>query len=126
MINYNIPSDVCKEAKAYMQTVIGKLEENGVLEDVDTAALDMLARNYSMFINASKQIEREGTTFINTQGNVTKHPAVTIAKEAQVQAVKIMQEFGLTAKSRSKLPKLEKKEEDSPLESFVKKAKEIK
>ena len=125
-MDYKAPSDVCKEAKEYMKTVISKLEETRVLEDVDIAALDMLARNYSMFINASKQIEKEGTTFINTQGNVTKHPAVTIAKEAQVQAVKIMQEFGLTAKSRSKLPKLEKKEEDSHLESFVKKAKEIK
>ena len=125
-MDYKAPSDVCKEAKEYMKTVISKLEETRVLEDVDIAALDMLARNYSMFINASKQIEKEGTTFINTQGNVTKHPAVTIAKEAQVQAVKIMQEFGLTAKSRSKLPKLEKKEEDSPLESFVKKAQEIK
>ena len=125
-MDYKAPSDVCKEAKEYMKTVISKLEETRVLEDVDIAALDMLARNYSMFINASKQIEKEGTTFINTQGNVTKHPAVTIAKEAQVQAIKIMQEFGLTAKSRSKLPKLEKKEEDSPLESFVKKAKEIK
>ena len=125
-MDYKAPSDVCKEAKEYMKTVISKLEETRVLEDVDIAALDMLARNYSMFINASKQIEKEGTTFINTQGNVTKHPAVTIAKEAQVQAVKIMQEFGLTAKSRSKLPKLDKKEEDSPLESFVKKAKELK
>ena len=125
-MDYKAPSDVCKEAKEYMKTVISKLEQTRVLEDVDIAALDMLARNYSMFINASKQIEKEGTTFINTQGNVTKHPAVTIAKEAQVQAVKIMQEFGLTAKSRSKLPKLEKKDEDSPLESFVKKAKEIK
>ena len=125
-MDYKAPSDVCKEAKEYMKTVISKLEETRVLEDVDIAALDMLARNYSMFINASKQIEKEGTTFINTQGNITKHPAVTIAKEAQVQAVKIMQEFGLTAKSRSKLPKLEKKEEDSPLESFVKKAKELK
>ena len=114
-MDYKAPSDVCKEAKEYMKTVISKLEQTRVLEDVDIAALDMLARNYSMFINASKQIEKEGTTFINTQGNVTKHPAVTIAKEAQVQAVKIMQEFGLTAKSRSKLPKLEKKEEDSPL-----------
>ena len=125
-MDYKAPSDVCKEAKEYMKTVMSKLEETRVLEDVDIAALDMLARNYSMFINASKQIEKEGTTFINTQGNVTKHPAVTIAKEAQVQAVKIMQEFGLTAKSRSKLPKLEKKEEDSPLETFVKKAKELK
>ena len=126
MGNYNIPSDICKEAKDYMKDVLLRLEESGVLENVDTAALDMLARNYSMFIAASKQIEREGATITNVQGNIVKHPAVTIAKDAQVQAVKIMQEFGLTAKARTKLPKLDKKEEeDSPLEQFVKTAKEV-
>lgn len=124
MNNYKIPSDICKEAKDYMKDVLQRLEESGVLENVDTAALDMLARNYSMFIAASKQIEREGATITNVQGNIVKHPAVTIAKDAQVQAVKIMQEFGLTAKARTKLPKLEKKEEDSPLEQFVKEGKE--
>ena len=109
-----------------MKDVLLRLEESGVLENVDTAALDMLARNYSMFIAASKQIEREGATITNVQGNIVKHPAVTIAKDAQVQAVKIMQEFGLTAKARTKLPKLDKKEEeDSPLEQFVKTAKEV-
>lgn len=126
MIEYKVPSDVCKEAKAYMKDVLEKLEDSGVLENVDVAALDMLARNYSMFINASKQLEKEGVTIENRQGNIVKHPAVTIAKDAQVQAVKIMQEFGLTAKARTKLPKLEKKEEeDSPLEQFVKIAKEV-
>ena len=108
MIDYKAPSDVCKEAKEYMKTVLARLEESGVLENVDVAALDMLARNYSMFINASKQVEREGATIENRQGNIVKHPAVTIAKDAQIQAVKIMQEFGLTAKSRTKLPKLDK------------------
>ena len=118
MIDYKAPSDVCKEAKEYMKTVLARLEESGVLENVDVAALDMLARNYSMFINASKQVEREGATIENRQGNIVKH--------AQIQAVKIMQEFGLTAKSRTKLPKLDKeKEEDSPLEKFVKTAKEV-
>lgn len=126
MNNYKIPSDICKEAKDYMKDVLQRLDESGVLENVDTAALDMLARNYSMFIAASKQIEREGATITNVQGNIVKHPAVTIAKDAQVQAVKIMQEFGLTAKARTRLPKLDKKEEeDSPLEQFVKTAKEV-
>ena len=46
MIDYKAPSDVCKEAKEYMKTVLARLEESGVLENVDVAALDMLARNY--------------------------------------------------------------------------------
>lgn len=126
MNSYKIPSDICVEAKEYMVDVLKRLEESEILENVDSAALDMLARNYSMFINASKQIEKEGATIENVQGNIVKHPAVNIMKDAQIQAVKLMQEFGLTAKSRTKLPKLDKKEDEvSPLEQFVKGVKEI-
>ena len=59
MINYKVPTDINKEAKTYMNDVLSKLDESGVLENVDNAALDMLARNYSMFINASKQVEKD-------------------------------------------------------------------
>ena len=119
---YNIPSDIEPEAKAYMKNVIEMLESNGVMESVDSAALTMLARNYSMFIKASKQLEEEGLTVTSDRGNIAAHPAIKIANDAQTKAMKIMLEFGLTAKARTKLPKLETAE-NSPLEEFVKSAK---
>ena len=51
---FTIPKDIEKDAVEYMQNVLQNLEDNGVLENVDSAALTMLARNYSMFIKASK------------------------------------------------------------------------
>ena len=60
-----IPVDIEDEAKTYIQDVLKMLEENGVMEDVDTAALTMLARNYSMFIKASKQLEKDGLTVVS-------------------------------------------------------------
>lgn len=97
------------------------LEENGVMEDVDTAALTMLARNYSMFIKASKQLEKDGLTVVSDRGNLSPHPAIKIAKDAQTQAMKVMVEFGLTAKARTKLPKLDANTgTESPLEAFIK------
>ena len=39
--------------------------------------------------------------------------------------MKVMAEFGLTAKARTKLPKLQTPEEDSPLEALIKKKKEV-
>lgn len=48
--NFIIPTDIEKEAKNYMKNVVNMLDDNGLMEDVDTAALTMLARNYSMFI----------------------------------------------------------------------------
>lgn len=116
-----IPVDIEDEAKTYIQDVLEMLKSNGVMEDVDTAALTMLARNYSMFIKASKQLEKDGLTVVSDRGNLSPHPAIKIAKDAQTQAMKVMAEFGLTAKARTKLPKLDANTgTESPLEAFIK------
>lgn len=126
MNNFKIPKDIEKEAKEYMTNVIKMLEENEVMKDVDTAALTMLARNYSMFIKASKQLELEGLTVTSDRGNIAPHPAIKIAKDAQTQAMRVMEKFGLTAKDRTKIAKLsDNSKELSPLEQFVKDSKEV-
>lgn len=126
MNNFKIPSDIEKEAKNYMVNVVNMLEENGLMENVDTAALTMLARNYSMFIKASKQLEIDGLTVTSDRGNIAPHPAIKIAKDAQTQAMRVMEKFGLTAKDRTKIAKLsENNKELSPLEKFVKDSKEV-
>lgn len=125
MQDYVIPKDIEKEASEYMKDVLEQLKDRGVIENVDTAALTMLARNYSMFIKASRQVEKDGMMITNNKGNLEAHPMIKVAKDAQVQAMKVMVEFGLTAKSRKKLPMMDKKEEDSPLEQFAKKKKVV-
>lgn len=124
--NFKIPTDIEKEAKEYMKNVIQMLDESGVMQDVDNAALTMLARNYSMFIKASKQLEKDGLTVVSDRGNIAPHPAIKIAKDAQIQAMKVMEKFGLTAKDRTKIAKLsDNSKELSPLEQFVKDSKEV-
>lgn len=125
MDKYTIPKDIEDDAKDYMANVLAELEDRGVLEQVDSAALTMLSRNYSMFIKASKQLEEDGLTVTSDRGNMSPHPLIKVAKDAQVQAMKVMLEFGLTAKARTKLPKMEKVEEDSPFEQFIKEGKEV-
>ena len=90
MINFEIPQDIEQEARAYMESVLQILQGNGVVEDVDNAALTMLARNYSMFITASKQLQEEGLTITSDRGNVVPHPAIKIARDAQIQAMKVI------------------------------------
>lgn len=124
--NFKIPTDIEKEAKDYMKDVILMLEDNSLMKDVDNAALTMLARNYSMFIKASKQLEKDGLTVVSDRGNIAPHPAIKIAKDAQIQAMKVMEKFGLTAKDRTKIAKLNSgNQELSPLEQFVKNSKEV-
>lgn len=124
--NFKIPTDLEKEAKDYMKDVILMLEDNSLMKDVDNAALTMLARNYSMFIKASKQLEKDGLTVVSDRGNIAPHPAIKIAKDAQIQAMKVMEKFGLTAKDRTKIAKLNSGDKElSPLEQFVKNSKEV-
>lgn len=124
--NFKIPTDIEKEAKDYMKDVILMLEDNSLMKNVDNAALTMLARNYSMFIKASKQLEKDGLTVTSDRGNIAPHPAIKIAKDAQIQAMKVMEKFGLTAKDRTKIAKLsDNSKELSPLEQFVKDSKEV-
>lgn len=124
--NFKIPTDIEKEAKDYMKDVILMLEDNSLMKDVDNAALTMLARNYSMFIKASKQLEKDGLTVVSDRGNIASHPAIKIAKDAQIQAMKVMEKFGLTAKDRTKIAKLNSGDKElSPLEQFVKNSKEV-
>lgn len=123
---FKIPTDIEKEAKDYMKDVILMLEDNSLMKNVDNAALTMLARNYSMFIKASKQLEKDGLTVVSDRGNIAPHPAIKIAKDAQVQAMKVMEKFGLTAKDRTKIAKLNSRDKElSPLEQFVKNSKEV-
>ena len=123
---FKIPTDIEKEAKDYMKDVILMLEDNSLMKDVDNAALTMLARNYSMFIKASKQLEKDGLTVVSDRGNIAPHPAIKIAKDAQIQAMKVMEKFGLTANDRTKIAKLNSGDKElSPLEQFVKNSKEV-
>jgi P27 family predicted phage terminase small subunit len=126
MAKYVIPEDIENDAAEYMTDVLSELENRGILEEVDSAALTMLARNYSMFIKASKQLEIDGLTVTSDRGNIVPHPLIKIAKDAQTQAMKVMLEFGLTAKSRTKLPKKDNEDtEPSPFEQFIKEGKEV-
>lgn len=123
---FKIPTDIEKKAKDYMKDVILMLEDNSLMKNVDNAALTMLARNYSMFIKASKQLEKDGLTVVSDRGNIAPHPAIKIAKDAQIQAMKVMEKFGLTAKDRTKIAKLNSGDKElSPLEQFVKNSKEV-
>lgn len=124
MKKFKIPEKIEPEAKAYIKDVLAMLQANGIIEDVDDAAIKMLAYNYSTFIKASKIVEEEGLTITSDRGNIAEHPAVKIVRDAQTSALKVMAEFGLTAKARTRLPSIKVDDETSPLEKFIKQEKE--
>lgn len=123
MKDFNLPKTLQRETDEYMKSVIQRLKDSGVIDEIDSGAMLMLAQNYDTYIKAMKILQVEGLTVEGKRGLIAAHPAVKIAKDAQTQAMAIMTEFGLTAKSRTKISKLNTSAADSPLTAFVKKAK---
>lgn len=123
-MNYTIPENIHPEAKTYMDKVVKYLNDNNQLNEADYGALNMLARSYSLYIKAIEEINQNGLMATGSRGNAIPNPAIKIANDAQIQAVKIMQSFFLTAKDRKKMNEDSVEDESSPIMQFIKDAKE--
>lgn len=120
---FTLPEGLDEKAAAYMNKVIKYLTKNGRIEEVDEAALTMLSINYSMFIKATNDVLERGLIAQGSRGNDIPNPSIKIAHDSQVQAVKILEKFGLTAKDRKCLDE-DETDEESPLMQFINNAKE--
>ena len=118
------PKGIDPKAEVYIKKVVKYLEKNGQIDEVDDAALTMLAINYSMFLQASKDAIENGLTVDGSRGPIPS-PTVKVARDCQVQAIKIMEKFGLTALDRRKLLDDDDVDEDSPLMQFINEEKEV-
>ena len=121
MKEFTIPTDIESEAVDFISSVYNTLKENQIIGEVDYAALDILARTYSLYIKASRQVEKEGITISTESGSLKPHPAIRIVSDTQTKVLGLMKEFGLTAKSRAAIPNMEVNQ--TPLESFISKKK---
>lgn len=65
--------------------------------------LDLLASNYELFIMAKNKVQADGLMITNRFGGVDKHPLLTQIKDSNIQCFKIIQEFGLSPRSNSKI-----------------------
>ena len=123
-MNYTIPENIHPEAKCYMEKVVKYLNDNNQLNEADYGALNMLARSYSLYIKAIEDINENGLMATGSRGNAIPNPAIKIANDAKIQAVKIMQSFFLTAKDRKKMNEDAVEDESSPIMQFIKESKE--
>lgn len=110
-----------RRTRDFMESVLEKVVG---LESIDYGALTMLEFNYEQFIRQSDILANEDLVIMNRQGNLVANPRVKIVKDAQIQCLSILKEFGLTLKSRTSVKAKTKETEDSPLEEFIKGKKE--
>lgn len=75
--------------------------------------LQLLATNYDLFIKAKEQVDLDGLLVQNRMGGWDKHPLLTTIKDANIQVIKLINEFGLSPSANGKI---KEKSDDNDLD----------
>ena len=114
-----LPDNLSKETERYIKRVIDSLKKTDKLNVIDEGILYILADSHNQYIKATEKINEEGLTIEGSRNTIVVHPCVRIAKDNKSICLSIMNEMGLTIKSRTKMNVIETETEKSPLESFL-------
>lgn len=98
-----IPRGLMPLAKKFWQAHGPKLEDLGLLTEVDGAAFTMLTIHYQIAWEASQIIKAEGLQTVDENGALRKHPMLQVLRDNSAMLLRYATHFGLTPSARSKL-----------------------
>lgn len=103
-----IYKDYDKRVQDYMVNVIKCLEQDyGKIPESWRVSLDLIADNYSIYLEAMDNIKQNGLLRKDSQGRTFKNQCVMIMNAAQMQLKDLLKSFALTPMSKSKMKHLE-------------------
>jgi P27 family predicted phage terminase small subunit len=97
------PSHLPVDAKRFWRTEIRRLAEVGVLDRVDSIALEGLATMYARACQASRAVAVEGHFAEGSRGQLREHPAIKVERESWAMFLRFAEHFALTPVARTRL-----------------------
>ena len=123
IVKIKFPKGLSASTRRFMKEALLELNGKKAIRNVDEGALVMLATSYEMYLQASEEVMKNGVLTRDKYGESVPNPAQGIATKNHAIAMKIMTEYGLTVKSRSKIDELkEPKADESPLDALITKS----
>ncbi len=119
------PTWLSREAAAEWRRVVPGLARLDLLKEEDRAALVSYCETWATYVEAIRDVRRNGLTVENTSTRrdgtestwVTKNPAVAVAERAAQQLRSWCHEFGLTPSAESRLGReAAEDDDDNPFE----------
>ena len=103
--------DYNTRVQEYMNNVIKCLEEDyGKIPESWRISLDLIADNYSLYLQAMDDIKKNGLLRVDNAGRTFKNQCYTIMNSAQLNLRDLLKSFSLTPVSRAKMKALTKNE----------------
>ena len=111
------PSYLDKVAQKEWRNVAKKLHRIGLLTNVDLTALGFYCSQYSIWMDALKQIQKHGVLIKAQSGFPMQSPYLQIVNKSVAIMLKLLTEFGMTPSSRAGL-KVESPKPKSKADAF--------
>jgi P27 family predicted phage terminase small subunit len=112
------PPHLKNAARKEWARVTRELIKLKILTLVDRAALVAYCQAWEDYVNACKELEKEGAVIISDKGGAYQNPWVSIKNSAMDRMVRISSEFGMTPSSRTRI-KVEAPDEDDAMAKFL-------
>ena len=97
------PKWLLPEAKEEWNRLCEKLNQMGVLTEIDRAAFAAYCQSYARWKEAQEHINSEGATYETENGMQRPNPYVAICNTEQRLMMSAASEFGLTPSARSRI-----------------------
>lgn len=102
------PSHLSRAAKKEWKSISEKLNNLGLLTELDVTALALYCQAYSRWVEAEEKLALTGLVVRTTNGNIINSPYVNIASASMKECHKFLVEFGMTPSSRTKVSAVSK------------------
>lgn len=97
------PRRMPDDGKRFWRKYARALELAGVLKEPDLPAFEMMAWHFHFAVAAGAEIERDGLTQIDKNGDERKHPLLQVFKDNSGAFRIYASEFGMTPSSRTRV-----------------------
>lgn len=101
---YKTPDFLDDIAKTQWKARIKQLSERGDIKPEDLTNLELYCVNYSLFRSAVADIAKNGFSIVNSQGTLSRNPALSAKADAEKVMIKMSSLLGFDPVSRRKNP----------------------
>jgi P27 family predicted phage terminase small subunit len=98
-----MPTGLSDDAKALWKNYSAQLHSLGVLTTNDATALLLLVNAHVSYLTLETEIATHGHMIRGRMGEMVRNPAVAMRNDAWKRLLKILQEFGMSPSSRTRI-----------------------
>lgn len=119
------PEWLLPEAKREWSRIVPELARLGLLAKIDRALISAYCQCWARYVEAQRDIDEHGSTFVTDKGYEGPRPSMAIARQMLEKLTVLSAKFGFSPSDRARIRVPEPEVED-PFEKFLKQSGQLK